>query len=74
MAVQSAVTDMSVRLVLNGGTDENGKAILKNKVYKYVKTDAQAETVHQVAAALASLQTYTLEAVNMVSTTDVVQI
>jgi hypothetical protein len=74
MAAQAAVTDMSLRLVLNGGTDEKGKAITKNKVYKSVKLDAQANSIHEVAVALASLQGYTLEAVQTISTSDVVQI
>ncbi|WP_028401771.1 DUF1659 domain-containing protein [Ectobacillus panaciterrae] len=74
MAIQSGVTDMSMRLVLNVGTNQNGKAITKSKVYKYVKVDAPAEKVHEAATALASLQGYTLEAVQMLSTSDVVAI
>ncbi|MFX3623254.1 MAG: DUF1659 domain-containing protein [Ectobacillus sp.] len=72
MAIQAAVTDMSLRLVLNAGKDENGKTMLKNKVYKFVKVDAAPEQIHEAATALASLQTYTLEAINMMSTTDVI--
>ena len=34
MAIETIVTDLSLRLVLNGGTDKNGKAILKNKQFK----------------------------------------
>ncbi|MDG4658569.1 DUF1659 domain-containing protein [Ectobacillus antri] len=74
MAIQSGITDMNLRLTLNGGTDANGKAIMKNKVYRFVKVDAPAEKVHEVALALASLQQHTLEAIQLVSTSDIVSI
>lgn len=73
MAVQTLVTDVSVRLVLNGGMDMSGKPVLKNKLYKGIKPNAQPEKVHEAAIALASLQTYTLDAVQMLSTNDVAQ-
>ncbi|MNG18765.1 hypothetical protein D3C84_1028580 [compost metagenome] len=51
----------------------NGKPVLKNKLYKGIKPNAQPEKVHEAAIALASLQTYTLDAVQMLSTNDVAQ-
>ena len=71
MAIQTIISDMSLRLVLNGGTDKNGKAIMKNKQFKNVKTNADLNKVHEVAAAIASLQQHKLDAVQLVSTTDV---
>ncbi|MEI4801176.1 DUF1659 domain-containing protein [Bacillus sp. NPDC077411] len=71
MAIQTTVSDMSLRLVLNGGSDKNGKAIMKNKQFKNVKPDADLSKVHEVAAAIASLQQHKLDAVQLVSTTDV---
>ncbi|MGG0276158.1 DUF1659 domain-containing protein [Bacillus rhizoplanae] len=71
MAIQTIVSDMSLRLVLNGGTDKNGKAIMKNKQFKNVKTNADLNKVHEVATAIVSLQQHKLDAVQLVSTTDV---
>ncbi|WP_242216825.1 DUF1659 domain-containing protein [Bacillus cereus group sp. BfR-BA-01380] len=71
MAIQTIVSDMSLRLVLNGGTDKNGKAIMKNKQFKNVKPNADLGKVHEVAAAIASLQQHKLDSVQLVSTTDV---
>ncbi|CAM4064175.1 hypothetical protein BAMA_01120 [Bacillus manliponensis] len=71
MAVQTIVSDMNLRLVLNGGKDENGKDIMKNKQFKNIKPDADAEKVHEVALALASLQNFPLHAVQLISTADV---
>ncbi|MGG0185101.1 DUF1659 domain-containing protein [Bacillus rhizoplanae] len=71
MAIQTIVSDMSLRLVLNGGTDKNGKAIIKNKQFKNVKTNADLNKVLEVATAIASLQQHKLDAVQLVSTTDV---
>lgn len=71
MAVQTIVSDMSLRLVLHIGTDGNGKDIMKNKQFRNVKPDADVNKIHEVATALASLQKSTLNAVQLVSTTDV---
>ncbi|MEH7461638.1 DUF1659 domain-containing protein [Bacillus thuringiensis] len=71
MAIQTIVSDMSLRLVLNGGTDKNGKAIMKNKQFKNVKPDADLNKVHEVATVIASLQQHKLDSVQLVSTTDV---
>lgn len=71
MAVQTIVSDMNLRLVLNGGKDEKGKDIMKNKQFKNVKPDADVNKVHEVGVALASLQNFTLHAVQLISTTDV---
>lgn len=71
MAVQTIVSDMSLRLVLHIGKDGNGKDIMKNKLFKNVKPDADVNKIHEVAIALASLQKSTLNAVQLVSTTDV---
>ncbi|KFN01849.1 DUF1659 domain-containing protein [Bacillus clarus] len=70
MAVETVVTDLTLRLVLNGGLDKNGKAIFKNKQFKRIKTNADAGKVHEVARALASLQETKLHAVQLVSTSD----
>ncbi len=71
MAVITELQDMSLRLVYHAGTDQNGKAIMKNKVYKNVKLDAQPEKIKEVALAIASLQTRTLETVQLASTSGV---
>lgn len=71
MAVETIVTDMSLRLVLNSGTDTNGKATLKSKQFKKVKPNADAAKVHEVANALASLQQFPLHTVQLLSTTDI---
>ncbi|HDX9580563.1 TPA: DUF1659 domain-containing protein [Bacillus pseudomycoides] len=71
MAIQTIVSDMSLRLVLNGGTDKNGKAIMKNKQFKSVKPNADLNKVHEVASAIASLQQHKLDSVQLISTTDV---
>lgn len=71
MAVQTIVSDMSLRLVLHSGQDGNGKDILKNKQFKNVKPDADVNKIHEVAIALTSLQKSTLNAVQLISTTDV---
>lgn len=74
MAAQAAVSDTSVRLVLNAGTSPSGKAIMKNKVYRFVKVDAPADKVLTVATALASLQDFPLDGVQTISTADVIQL
>ncbi|GAA3319290.1 hypothetical protein GCM10020331_025580 [Ectobacillus funiculus] len=74
MAVQTLITDVSVRLVFNGGMDMNGKPVLKKT--SCTKESSQMHSlkkVHEAAIALASLQTYTLDAVQMLSTNDVAQ-
>ncbi len=71
MAIETIVTDLSLRLVLNGGTDNNGKTILKNKQFKRVKPNADATKVHEVGLALASLQGLKLHAVQLLSTSDI---
>ncbi|MFD3446588.1 DUF1659 domain-containing protein [Microbacteriaceae bacterium 4G12] len=71
MAIQTMVSDKSLRLVFNGGTNASGKPIMKSKLFKNVKLEAQPEKIHEVATAIASLQTHTLESVQFVSTTDV---
>ncbi|WP_416828335.1 DUF1659 domain-containing protein [Ectobacillus polymachus] len=73
MAAQTMVSDMNLRLVLNTGTSPSGKAIMKNKVYKFVKMDAPADKVLTVATALASLQGFSLEGIQTISTADVIQ-
>lgn len=40
MAVETIVMDLTLRLVLNGGLDKNGKTVFKNKQFKRVKTNA----------------------------------
>ncbi|CAM3949967.1 DUF1659 domain-containing protein [Bacillus cereus] len=70
MAVEQIVMDLTLRLVLNGGLDKNGKTVVKNKQFKRVKTTADLEKVHAVARALASLQGSPLHAVQLVSTSD----
>ncbi|MGG3520727.1 DUF1659 domain-containing protein [Bacillus pseudomycoides] len=71
MAIETIVTDLSLRLVLNGGTDKNGKTILKNKQFKRVKPNADVTQVHEVGRALASLQGLKLHAVQLLSTSDI---
>lgn len=71
MAIETIVTDLSLRLVLNGGTDNNGKTILKNKQFKQVKPNADAAKIHEVGLALASLQGLKLHAVQLLSTSDI---
>ncbi|WP_459501888.1 DUF1659 domain-containing protein [Bacillus sp. C1] len=71
MAIETIVTDLSLRLVLNGGTGANGKAILKNKQFKRVKQNADVAKVHEVALAVASLQQLKLHAVQLLSTSDI---
>lgn len=68
MAVETIVMDLTLRLVLNGGLDKNGKTVFKNKQFKRVKTNADLGKVHEVARALASLQQSSLHAVQLVST------
>ncbi|ABS23969.1 DUF1659 domain-containing protein [Bacillus cytotoxicus] len=70
MAVETIVTDLTLRLVLNAGLDKNGKTVFKNKQLKQVKPNADLEKVHDVARALSSLQELKLHAVQVVSTTD----
>ncbi len=40
MAVETIVMDLTLRLVLNGGLDKNGKTVSKNKQFKHIKTNA----------------------------------
>ncbi|MGI2734106.1 DUF1659 domain-containing protein [Bacillus cytotoxicus] len=70
MAVETIVTDLTLRLVLNAGLDKNGKTVFKNKQLKQVKPNADLEKIHDVARALSSLQELKLHAVQVVSTTD----
>ncbi|MEM5687907.1 DUF1659 domain-containing protein [Bacillus cereus] len=70
MAVETIVMDLTLRLVLNNGLDKNGKTVFKNKQFKRVKTNANLEQVQNVARALASLQASPLQAVQLVSTSD----
>ncbi|MED0960060.1 DUF1659 domain-containing protein [Bacillus paramycoides] len=70
MAVETIVMDLTLRLVLNGGLDKNGKTVFKTKQFKRVKTNANLEKVHGVARTLASLQKSSLHAVQLVSTSD----
>ena len=70
MAVETIVTDLTLRLVLNNGLDQNGKTAFKQKQFKRVKTNANLEQVQNVARALASLQVSPLHAIQLVSTSD----
>ncbi|MEH7456960.1 hypothetical protein CON65_15455 [Bacillus pseudomycoides] len=70
MAVETIVTDLTLRLVLNDGLDKNGKTVFKNKQFKRVKPNADLGKVHEVARALSSLQELKLHAVQLVSTAD----
>lgn len=68
--METIVTDLTLRLVLNAGLDKNGKTVFKNKQFKQVKPNADLEKVHDVARALSSLQELKLHAVQVVSTAD----
>ncbi|MDM5157314.1 DUF1659 domain-containing protein [Bacillus sp. DX1.1] len=70
MAIQTIVSEMSLRLVFNGGTDEKGKSIMKNKQFKKVKPNADLTKAYEVANALSSLQELRLDAVQILSTAD----
>ncbi|HDR8184603.1 TPA: DUF1659 domain-containing protein [Bacillus thuringiensis] len=70
MAVETIVTDLTLRLVLNSGLDKNGKTAFKQKQFKRVKTNANLEQVQNVARALASVQASPLHAIQLVSTSD----
>ncbi|MBO9129985.1 DUF1659 domain-containing protein [Bacillus sp. 165] len=71
MAVITEVQEMSLHLIYHAGTDQNGKPIMKNKVYRNVKLDAQPENMQEAALAIASLQTRTLENIQLTSTAGV---
>ncbi|TCW58914.1 uncharacterized protein DUF1659 [Bacillus thuringiensis] len=70
MGVETIVTDLTLRLVLNSGLDKNGKTAFKQKQFKRVKTNANLEQVHNVARALTSVQASPLHAIQLVSTSD----
>lgn len=40
MTVETIVMDLTLRLVLNGGLNKNGKTVSKNKQCKHIKTNA----------------------------------
>ncbi|KEK25428.1 DUF1659 domain-containing protein [Bacillus gaemokensis] len=71
MAIETIVSDLTLRLALNGEPDKNGKSVLKYKQFKRVRPNADLAKVHEVAHALASLQELTVHAVQLLSTTDV---
>ncbi|MCP8967713.1 DUF1659 domain-containing protein [Ectobacillus ponti] len=70
MAIRTLTTDIGLRLSFSGGRDANGKAITRNKLYRFVKLDANPEGMYDAAAAIASLQTDVLQAVYMTSAVD----
>ena len=57
MAVIVNPLDTKMVLAFQVGTTEDGKAIIKKKTYSKVKSDSTNEDFHEVAAAIASLQT-----------------
>ncbi|WP_449537994.1 DUF1659 domain-containing protein [Ferdinandcohnia sp. Marseille-Q9671] len=53
---EQAIQATQLRLVLDGGVDDKGKAIYKNKNYNNIDPFASADGLYAVATAILSLQ------------------
>ena len=63
MAIVRNANASSVTLKVQTGVGTNGKPVLKNRIFANVKAGAPDEAVYEVAAALASLQTYPVDTI-----------
>jgi len=73
MGVVSTPNASSLKMRFDCGKDNNGKLIIKNRTYAKVRPEATHEKVHQVAAAIASLQGHTLLEVAKIDNTTISQ-
>ena len=66
MAVESNVFSSKMQLRYNYGVDEKGNPMIKAKTYANVTSEATDQAIYDVAAAIATLQSNTLEEVHKI--------
>jgi len=74
MAINATSLDSKLKIQLDGGVDEKGKAVMKSKTYSKVKATATNEDVYAVAASLSGLQALPLLAVKRLEEIDLIEI
>lgn len=68
MAAIESLLKKSLVVVLNEGTDEDGKDIMKRYTYSSIKQSAPTENLYQAAVAISGLYTGTVFEINTVDT------
>lgn len=63
MAVVRSTDASRLMLKVQTGTGTNGKPVFKTRIFTGIKAAAADEAVYEVAAALAALQLYPLDAI-----------
>lgn len=73
MAVISTELEGKVKLMLNAGTDGEGKMITKSKTFSRVKASAADEDIYTVANDIAGLQEYPVTAIRKYEEYDLIE-
>ncbi|WP_031514102.1 DUF1659 domain-containing protein [Desulfofalx alkaliphila] len=73
MAVIRNITDSTLRLKLQTGTDHQGNPVFVNRSYRNIKMDAEDQKVYEVAELLAGLQTFTLNAIERIDANQLIE-
>ena len=73
MAVQSIPLSSRLQLRLHTGYDEDNDPIIRTRTFSNLKTDADAEDVHEVATQLAGLQEHDVEKIRKVEEVELIE-
>ncbi len=65
MAVEARPLNSTLQLTYDLGTDEDGKKISRRRSYTNVKSEAADQDLFDVAAAIAGLQSYPIEQIQV---------
>lgn len=63
MAIQNEAMASKLKISLDHGLDEEGKALTKNKTYSHVKAESTDESIYSVAQTITSLQEHDIKAI-----------
>ncbi|MDZ5473039.1 DUF1659 domain-containing protein [Bacillus sp. 31A1R] len=69
---QQMILSSKLRLVFDGGMDDNGKTIYKNKTYSNIRREATADQLLQAGQALANLSVNALVSVERTDNFEIV--
>ncbi len=73
MAVVSTPKTSNLRIIVEIGEDENGRAIHRTRSYN-VKTNAEDEDLMSVAVQLAEIQVHDVESIRRVTESELVEV
>ena len=65
MAVEARPLNSTLQLTYDLGTDGDGKKLVRRRSYSNVKIDAAEQDLFDVAAAIAGLQSYPIEQIQV---------